>query len=672
MDEWSSPRELQALRSADFDRPGTVFAAEGSLFRTTGESVGQGGMGHAFHLDMLRQGEPLPLRAVAKIYRWEFLLQLRQDDAARRFFEHHKHVLERLRTLRHLHLLPVLATFPIADNHVSITPYAGEALVGLVMQDQVSPGERLQLLLGAVRGLRAMHEAGMVHGDFTLRNVLVHSRGEDRRNALLFDFDLSLALDQVVGLSYVDYYGGRIVGAPEYSLTPEQLDPVLEQRLIAPQRDFYAVGTALFGLFAGESIYGDAADLPSLLEAITDGVVRQGKSKVPFPDDVPQAVREVVNTCLERDPDARYPDASALIRALELAGAQLGASARKSFRTTLGYVQVERKRGLADVFAERPDASVSLELIQEMHTVVARSGYVVERSLGRVKGHPIFLVAPDPTLFATGRFPDSNAYRKIVTALDLSGRSEADAEAYVATWMGRIVPVLQDVRRQFLTALHKVVYDKPSGQLLLFSEYLDDARFGTDLVRHRLTLEESLGLGIIVAAQIARLHEHGLAHNNVTLRSLLFKHLPETGQVKPMFVGLVEPSFDDAGMQEDVRRLAGVLQALVQRSRIDELAPELQPRLEELLEYLSALERGEGASPMIGQLLDVLQQGLALIEPNFAVVRRHGGDPVAFAHTVTRHALFRYLWGAFAAATPAGAHGAGRASGESASQAGGD
>jgi serine/threonine protein kinase len=643
MDDWSSPRTLESLRSADFDAPGSVFEAEGTLYRTTGERVGEGGLGHAYHVDMLRPGEPTPGRAVAKLYRWEYLLQLRQDESARRFFEHGTRVLDRLRSMRELHILPVLAAAPISDNYIVVTPYAGESLVGLVLQDQVSPAERVQLLLGAVRGLRAMHDARLVHGDFTLRNILVHTRSEGRRNPLLFDFDLSLALDELGGQSYASFYGGRIVGAPEYSLTPEQLDPVLEQQAISPARDFYAVGTALYGLFSDGSIYGDARDLPSLLEAITDGVVREGKSKVPFPDDLPQPVRTVINTCLERNPMLRYRTTDDLVRALELAAAQLSSIAAGQRRQTLGYVQVERKRGLADVFAERPDDTVSFELIAAMQQVVARHGYVVEKSLGRVKRHPIFLVAPDPTLVATGRFPDSNAYRKIVTAIDLSTR--ADAETFVATWMGRIVPVLQDVREKVLTALHKVAYDKPSGQLLLFSEYLADPRFGTDLARHRLPLDEALGLGIIVAAQIARLHEHGLAHNNVTLQSLLFKHLPETGQVKPMFVGLVEPSFDPVAMQEDVRRLAGVLEALVVRSRVNEAAPEHRPRLEELLDYLRGLERGDGTAPMIGQLVDVLQQGLALIEPNFAVVRRYGGDPVAFAHTLTRHALFHVLWG---------------------------
>jgi hypothetical protein len=468
----------------------------------------------------------------------------------------------------------------------------------------------------------------------------VHTR-DDKRNSLLFDFDLSLALDQLAGKSYAEWYGGRIVGAPEYSLTPEQIDPVLEQGPLSVRRDFYAVGTALFGLFTDASVYGDVDDLPSLLDAIAEGVVRQGKSKVPYPPEVPGALREIIDTCLERDPAHRYPDASALIRALELAAGQVSAAASGRFRTTLGYLHVERRTRLADVFAERPDESVTFEHIQEMQVVLARQGYVLERSLGRVKGHPIHAAAPDPVLVATGRFA-GNPYKKIVTAIDLRGRH--DAEAYVADWLGRIMPVLQDVR-QHLTALHKVVYDRPAGQLLLFSELLEDARFGTDLIRHELELAEALGLGVIVAAQIARLHEQGIAHNNVTLRSLLFKRLRETGQVKPLFVGLVEPSFAPDAMVEDVRRLAGVLLALVRRTRVNEAPPAARPRLEELLAYLHTLERGEGPTPTIGQLLDVLEQGLALVDGNFAVVRRYGGDPLGYADLLIRHALYRYLWG---------------------------
>src|SRR4051812_34611449 len=107
MDDRSSPRPLAELKSADFDSAGVVFEAEGLTYRTTGERFGQGGMGFAYHVDLAAPGEPQPIRAVAKLYRWEYLLQLRQDEAARRYFDHATRVLARLRSMRHLHLLPV-------------------------------------------------------------------------------------------------------------------------------------------------------------------------------------------------------------------------------------------------------------------------------------------------------------------------------------------------------------------------------------------------------------------------------------------------------------------------------------------------------------------------------------------------------------------------------------
>jgi hypothetical protein len=88
-----------------------------------------------------------------------------------------------------------------------------------------------------------------------------------------------------------------------------------------------------------------------------------------------------------------------------------------------------------------------------------------------------------------------------------------------------------------------------------------------------------------------------------------------------------------------------VLLALIRRSRINEAAPEHRPRLDEMMSWLQGLERGESAAPTIGQLLDILGQCLALVDDNFGVIRRGGGDILGYATVLTRHSLYRYLWG---------------------------
>lgn len=642
MTDWGPARDIATLSASELEGDGTVFQSGPHIFRTMGERVGQGGMGSAHLLEHRKHGEKRVARAVAKIYRWEFLVQLKDDPTARRHFEHNLEVLSRVQAMADLHLLPILLSQRLETNHVIITPHAGEPLIRYVLEDKLSAKDRVKLLLQAVRGLRALHDHQVLHGDFTLRNILVDMSTPGRQTAVLFDYDLSVALDKLGPISYKDHYDGRVVGAPEYSVPPELLDPILSASPVSPRRDVYAVGTSLFNLFTDASVYGEVNDLPSLLQSIADGVVKKGDSRVPFPDDVPLPIREVINRCLERDPQDRYVGGVELVRAIELAHGRMNAKAVTRFHSTLDYVHTASKTKLKDIFERRPDETVTIEEIRETQVILSRYGYLLEKSLGKVKDYPIYLAAPDPMLVATGRFQEANTYRKIVTVIDLRDRN--DGEAYVAAWLGRIKPILDGVREAHLTVLHRVAMDRPSGRLLLFSEYLDDARFGTDLAAHDLTLEEVLGLALILADQIGRLHAEGLAHNNVMLASLILKGIKETGEAKPMLVGLVEPTFDKRAVLRDVRRLAGLVFSLLRPSRVAEHAPENRERLCELFACLDGLARGRVTCSTILDLQGKLEDGLALMDRNFDVVRRHGGDPMAYAQLLTCRALYRRLW----------------------------
>ena len=79
-----------------------------------------------------------------------------------------------------------------------------------------------------------MHEARVLHRDFTLRNILVDSTWT---GAKLFDFDLALSLDDVAGVSYKTHYQGRIFGSPGFSVPPEILDPGLMECAITQRMD---------------------------------------------------------------------------------------------------------------------------------------------------------------------------------------------------------------------------------------------------------------------------------------------------------------------------------------------------------------------------------------------------------------------------------------------------
>ena len=643
------PLPLAKLRAADLALPDVSFTDGENLYVTSGQKLGHGGMGNVWTVTRRPiDGEAPPLTGVDKTYREVFLSLLREDEQARRRFDHFERVIDGLRGLSHPNVLPVEMMVPISDNYLLITPLAGPSLLQLMPQQPLSPRERVQLFVNALRGLKELHQRGIVHRDFTLNNVLASNAvAGPATGAVVFDFDLSVVPELLPpeDRNYGNYYQGRVLGSPEFSIAPELLDDVLGLEPLSPRIDVYAAGTALFALFSELSVYGDAPDLSALFYCIAEGVVRSGESRVPYPEAVPVPLRPIIDTCLEREPAARFADAGALLNAVEHALAELTPPAeteelRTTFRRSGGLDYVYTRITLTDEerFVQRAHPQVSREELDRMEAVLGQHGYLVEKALGRVKGHPIFLAMPDPELVAAGRFPEDNPYRKIVTAIDLTVR---DPE-FLASWLGRIHPILMRVRQGYLTALYKVVHEK--DLLLLFSEYVADAHFGTELGQHELTLEEVLGLGLIVGRTIERLHAEGLAHNNVRPESLVFKGHRDAGRVQSLFVGLVEPSFAAEALIEDVRNLAGMLAPLMRQSRIDALRPTVRPLIDRLRERLRKMAAGEARTVTIKALLDMISDGLGAIEPNFDLVRAHNGNTIAYADLLVRHSLYNRLY----------------------------
>lgn len=630
----SHPIELGRLNAADLRRPEVSFTDGKQVYTTTGKELGRGGMGSAWLITRERDF------LVAKVFREEFLASLREDEVARRHFDHFERVVDELRKVDHPNVLPILGLEPISDNYLVLTPLAGASLYNTVATTEVSPRERVDLFCQALRGLQALHQHGFVHRDFTLHNVLTLG---DR--AVVFDFDVStlptLLPDEK--RTYASWYEGRIVGSPEFSVAPELLDPVLAERALSPRIDVYSVGTALHAMFTEESLYGNVPDLPTLFERIAAGVVHRQKSRIAYAAEVPAPLWPIIEACLEREPELRYGDAGEVLAALELTLDQLSETAERGpFRVSVGFDVTQVSWSPEELYENRPDPSVTLEEIQSAEKTLSRHGYLVEASLGRVKSHAIYLAMPDPELVGAGRFPEENTYRKVVTVLDLRGRG--DQTAFVKSWLERIQPIVSRVRQGYLTALYRVVHDHESEALLLFSEYVDDARFGTELGEHDLTLEEVFGLGLIVAVSIARLHDAGLAHNNVEPRSLVFKGLRDQGRVVPLFVGLVEPTFEADARAADVRGLARMIADLVHPAAMDALRPDLRLIVERERKQLEELAEGRGKTPSIHVLTYLFSKVLGVIVPNFEIVRTHDGDVAAFADLLVRHSLYNKLY----------------------------
>lgn len=637
-------KSLAELRSADLGRAGIVFTDEYAVYRTTGQHFAKGGMGDLFLLHRLDPATGAQEECVGKVFQRSYLHQLRTDEVTRTDYDRNVRAVARIASLDHPNLLPTYISSAIADNHLTVAPRVGKHLATHVTDEDLSVRDRVALLLDALTGLAALHDAGVLHRDFTLRNVIAN---RDGTRAMVFDFDLALCIDEVAGESYEQHYRGRIFGSPGYSVPPEILDAQLMRHTFGESLDLYAIGGALFNLFTDALPYGETEDMWGLYLRIADGIVCNGESRITYPNEVPRPLRPVIERCLEREPADRYESVAATAAAIEAVMERLPdrIASQPGYRNTLryGHASLDPPARLKEVYDARRDDSITLKHIEIADSALSKLGYQVQRSLGRAKRYPIFVAAPEPLLLASGEFPDANTYPKIVTAVDLAAVD--DAERFVDLWLGGYLPILRSVRTGMLTALFRVVHDADSAHLFLFSEYVDDARFGTDLGDFELSVEEALGLAYLVARQVRGLHRRGLAHNNVNAGALLLKGIRDSQRVEPAMIGLVEPSFSPAAMAGDVRNLAALALEWLRPSRVAGTEPRVRQRLAGLRSYLQGLvTTGDEPPPDAEELVSALGAGIGALDPNFSILATYGGDLPAYALLLIQHRLYTRLW----------------------------
>jgi serine/threonine protein kinase len=641
--EWVETTSIGTLRAEDLQRAGVCFRYNRYLYRTTGRHLNDGGMGSVYTLERSTDGGGQVEKSVGKVFQANYLHQLSTDEVTRR--DHHTNLaaMARIAAIDHPNILPTYVCAPIADNYLFVTPQMSGTLLEAINQRGLTPRARVKLAIQALEGLARLHEQRILHRDFTLRNILVDDAAAV---AYLFDFDLSLSFDDVGQTTYRAHYRGRIFGSPGYSVAPETVDPGLFDTPLSNALDVFAVGGALHALFTDQLPYGPTDDMWGLLVRIADGIVVGGKSAVFYPDAVPHAIRPIIEGCLERDPNGRYPRVASIIHDLRAILPELDdhSADEHTFASSASrQPMVAPAQRIDGVFSTRTDQRITRATIEVADTAVATWGYQIERSLGQVKGHHIYVAAPRQDLLAAGSFPDANTFPKLVTVINL--HQVPDPRGLVEAWQAKFLPTLKTVRTGLLTSLHKVIYDANTGSLLLFSEYVDEPRFGTQLAEIDLHVDGALALAFLVVRQVALLHENGMAHNNVHAGALLFKGLSDTRTVQPAMIGLVEPSLAHEAMQADARALAALTLSWLRPGRVAQLNQRSRPEFDELRARLQQWAYDQSApAPGITELIGATSDGLALVDFNFSVLRDSGGDLQEYALMVVSHRLYHLLW----------------------------
>src|SRR5262249_9568136 len=101
---------------------------------------------------------------------------------------------------------------------------------------------------------------------------------------------------------------GNVAGSPQY-MAPEQMQSL---KYVDHRADIWSLGVILYYLMAGQRPF-EGDDLMSVWTAIITGPPRRLDTLCP---DVPPGLAQLVQRCLERDPDRRVQNVAALARAL--------------------------------------------------------------------------------------------------------------------------------------------------------------------------------------------------------------------------------------------------------------------------------------------------------------------------------------------------------------------
>ena len=273
--------------------------------------IGEGGMGTVYRaLDT----------KLNRLVAIKFLSTELADVGARRRFQREAQTAS---SLNHPHILTVHDAGEFESRQYLVTEFVdGGTLKEWAKAEKRTWRQIVEMLVGVADGLAAAHAAGIAHRDIKPTNILVATNGY----AKLADFGLAKLAD---GATPADAAltrtgeptrAGVIVGTVVY-MSPEQASG----RPVDARSDIFSFGVVLYELLAGRRPFVGATEL-EVLKTIIHG------APPPLAEDVPAALRAVVEKALEKDPADRYQSMREVVvdlrRLVRLTGESSSATAR--------------------------------------------------------------------------------------------------------------------------------------------------------------------------------------------------------------------------------------------------------------------------------------------------------------------------------------------------------
>jgi eukaryotic-like serine/threonine-protein kinase len=200
--------------------------------------------------------------------------------------------------LQHPNVVGVFDRGEFRDSYYIAMEYVeGDQLKDLI-DEGMTTAAAVEVTRQILEAERFAHKKGIVHRDIKPQNVMIDQDGRAR----VTDFGIAKA-----GTSDMTQTGS-VMGTAQY-LSPEQA----QGKDVTAQSDIYSTGVVLYEALTGTVPFEADSPVAVALKQVQE-VPRRPSAINP---DVPPALDAVVMRALAKDPDQRFRDASAFIKALD-------------------------------------------------------------------------------------------------------------------------------------------------------------------------------------------------------------------------------------------------------------------------------------------------------------------------------------------------------------------
>ena len=207
----------------------------------------------------------------------------------------------------------ISVVYEIADaegaTFISMELVRGRPLAALLAEAPMEPGRALDLALEVAEGLAEAHAHKVVHRDLKPKNVMLTDSG----HAKIIDFGLAKLLGPRSPMAsgsdtpaWGDTDPGLIVGTAAY-MSPEQVRGAND---VDARADIFAFGALLYEMLRGEPAFRRETGVETLHAVLKEPAPRLAGVDLGAAAPV---LQRILDLCLAKAPEDRYPSATALL-----------------------------------------------------------------------------------------------------------------------------------------------------------------------------------------------------------------------------------------------------------------------------------------------------------------------------------------------------------------------